>query len=73
MNGAALEMQIQTAIVKINGSHCGHFIIAHHTLGMNKAGRIFIDSDAIVQKLRIVSAGQLIYRLFIRDSRRDDE
>ena len=48
---AVLKVQIKAAVIQINGAHRGNAVVAHKAFCMNKAGGVFVNPDARLQKL----------------------
>ena len=65
-------MYVQTAVIQIDGSADGAFIVAHHILFVDKAGKVFIYPHAVFQKFPVIGNGDHVNIPFIIDARRYD-
>ena len=65
-------MQVQTAVIQVDGAHCSGLVVGHKLLGVDETGRVLVDLHAARGQPRIVAAGDRKDQLFIRDARRDD-
>lgn len=68
----AFEMEVEAAVVEIDGADDGGGVVADEGFGMQKAGGVFVDADAVSQKRCIVGSGDGKYIPFVGNMRNDD-
>ena len=53
-------MQVQTAVIHIDGTHDTQLIIAHKAFGVDKAGGILVYLHSCLQKRGVIRTGELV-------------
>ena len=65
-------MQVEAAVVEVDGAHGGHAVVAQPGLGVQKARCVAVDAHARLQQVGKVAARQKIDRGFVGRARRID-
>ena len=65
-------MQIQTAVVQVDASYHTAEIVTQKDFGVDKAGGVFVDSNAGTHKLPVMTLRQRKSGTLVRDVGKDD-
>ena len=62
----ALKVEIEAAVIQVDGADDGDFVVGHKGLGVVKALGILVYLDAGGNQFPVIGAGGRVYQLFCR-------